>query len=220
MERSKDVYSGKEVDELIKQELKERELLIANQRDKISGLKAETIRLLKERDEIDKREVEVAKTLEKYEKKNKYLENIIKVRLAIEIEKLNDFKQNLKDNGADTKDIERLDDIIYSISAFSSDVTEIESTQSAGKNDDKIDCDNLEDRYLKLLSVYEYNKAFLGSKNRGRPKKDEDTVEGYLKEKKRQKEKEKEEMLFDIDEALNPTESLEDIMKDLINTDK
>ena len=208
MKEDKLAFSEKEVDDMIKNALKEREVLVAEQRDKISGLKAETIRLLKERDEIDKREVEVAKTLEKYEKKNKYLENIIKVRLALEISELENLKQGLEESGAKESLCEKLGQIIDSISAFSSDVTEIESKQNASNNNEKIDSDNLEERYLKLLSSYEYSKAFLGSKNRGRPKKEEDTVEGYLKEKKKQKEKEKENLLFDFDEALNPTDSL------------
>lgn len=220
-DENKTTYSEKEVDELIKKALAEREIKIAELRDKNSSLKAETIRLLKERDEIDKREVEVAKTIEKYEKKNKYLENIIKVRLSLEIEKLNNFRQNLADSGKfDLGELNELDEIIKSISTFSSDVASVENNDSESVSVQELNSEELEERYYKLLSSYEYNKAFLGGKNRGRPKKEDDTIEGFLKEKKKQKEKEKAELVFDIDEALNPTDSLEDIMKDLIDENK
>ncbi|MBQ7579477.1 MAG: hypothetical protein IJT25_02990 [Clostridia bacterium] len=217
MKENNITYSEKDVEEKIKLALKDREILISEQRDKISSLKAEVLRLLKERDEIDKREVEVASTIEKYEKKNKYLENIIKVRLALEIDNLDALRQKLEtENNAECS--QELEKIISSISAFSSDVTNIDNISDNNKNSSsEKNKDNLEERYLKLLSVYEYNKAFLGTKNRGRPKKEDDSIEGFLKEKKKQKDKEKENLLFDFDEALNPTESLEDIMKDLIN---
>ena len=220
MKEENKTYSEKEVDELIKKALADREIKIAELRDKNSGLKAETLKLLKERDEIDKREVEVAKTLENYEKKNKYLENIIKVRLNIEIEKLNDFRQRITSGDVASEELDYLDEIIKSISEFSSDVTNIQGTSAPSSSAQELNSEELEERYYKLLSSYEYNRAFLGAKNRGRPKKEDDTIEGFLKEKKKQKEKEKENLLFDIDEALNPTDSLEDIMKDLIDDKK
>ena len=147
MKEENKTYSEKEVDDIIKKSLADREIKIAELRDKNSSLKAETLKLLKERDEIDKREVEVAKTLENYEKKNKYLENIIKVRLALEIEKLNDFRQRLSGETVSDEDLAYLDEIIKSISEFSSDVTNTQNSSAAATSAQELNSEELEERY-------------------------------------------------------------------------
>ena len=208
-------YSQREFEEKVKEMLAESEIKLAKQRDKISDLKAEVIRLQKELDEIDKREVDVAGAIEKYKKRNKYLENIVNVRLALEIEKLEGFVEQLYESGLHDE-AEKLTEIVESIKKFSQDVTQTPDASAQDKEDISQDEKKLEERYLKLLELYEYTKADLGEKRRGRPRKEDDNIENFLKNKKIQKEKEKKEALFDFEEALNPTDSLEKIMKDIM----
>ena len=213
-----ELYTQREFDDKVKEMLAESEIKIAKQRDKISELKGEIIRLQKQLDETDKHEVDVATAIEKYQKRNKYLENIVNVRLALEIENLEDFFESIKGKEElEDEDLVKLEDIIESIKSFSQDVTQTPDLDAQEKAEDiSNDEKKLEERYLKLLSLYEYTKVSLGEKKRGRPRKEEDTIETFLKHKKEQKEKEKKEALFDFEEALNPTDSLEKIMKDLL----
>ena len=213
-----ELYTQREFDDKVKEMLAESEIKIAKQRDKISELKGEIIRLQKQLDETDQHEVDVATAIEKYQKRNKYLENIVNVRLALEIENLEDFFESIKGKEElEDEDLVKLEDIIESIKSFSQDVTQTPDLDAQEKAEDiSNDEKKLEERYLKLLSLYEYTKVSLGEKKRGRPRKEEDTIETFLKHKKEQKEKEKKEALFDFEEALNPTDSLEKIMKDLL----
>ncbi|MBQ7453085.1 MAG: hypothetical protein IJS68_02320 [Clostridia bacterium] len=213
-----ELYTQREFDDKVKEMLAESEIKIAKQRDKISELKGEIIRLQKQLDETDKHEVDVATAIEKYQKRNKYLENIVNVRLALEIENLEDFFESIKGKEElEDEDLVKLEDIIESIKSFSQDVTQTPDLDAQEKAEDiSNDEKKLEERYLKLLSLYEYTKVSLGERKRGRPRKEEDTIETFLKHKKEQKEKEKKEALFDFEEALNPTDSLEKIMKDLL----
>ena len=218
MQEGSKVYSQKEFEEKLKSELGDKELTIMAQRDKISDLKREIIKLSKEREEIDEREAQISETINKYKTRAQYLENIIKMRLELEISRIEAVFDEINANFADFDKFGKaqFEAAIKSIKALKDDATEVKeiSKLNNGGNQEKDDFSSLEERYFKLLSIYELGKAEVGDKRRGRPKKEAPTIEGYLKHKKQESDRKKREQ-FDIDEALNPVDSLENILKDL-----
>lgn len=223
MKENEKTFTQKEVDEQVKKMLTECELRVSKQRDKILELKNENINLIRKIEEYDKREVEVATAIEKYQSRNKYLENIIKMRCELEISRLNELNDFLHDHYADFESVagKQLNTIINSLQAFSKDITEVEEigkiepSKRTETNKEK----DLEKRYYQIMSLYEYTKAQNETRKRGRPKKEEQNIETFLKQKKQEKEKEKAES-FDFEEALNPTQSLEEIMKVVLDEEQ
>jgi|GEM_PF-6944868 len=218
MKNNDRVYSGREIEELIKSELADRELTISRQRDKISELKKEVISLQKKMDEIDNREIQVSDAIEKYKSRAQYLENLIK-------NKLGDIILSLKTIGASNnsglgfygeteKAGETLENAIDNLEVIKECAQRLQETEKMSKEIRWSGEGSLEERYHKLLAAYEYNIAEAADTRRGRPKKVEPNVEMLLKRKKIESEKKRKES-FDFDEALNPTDSLEKIMKDL-----
>ena len=96
MKDKEQFYSQKEFEEKLKSELRDKETELSKQRDKIMDLKREIIRLQKEMDIIDAREIEVSAAINKYKSKSSFLENIIKMRLDIEIVRLENVYENVK----------------------------------------------------------------------------------------------------------------------------
>lgn len=220
MKENEKLFTQKEVDEKVKEMLTDAELKLIKQRDKIQELKNENISLLKKIDEFDRREIEVANAIERYQNRNKYLENIIKMRCELEISRLHDLSDFLHEHYADFDEVagEKLGAIIASLQAFSEDVTEVKEIAKIEphSNEPKESFENLEQRYYKIMSLYEYSKAQSETRRRGRPKKEEQNIESFLKQKKEENEKIKAES-FDFEEALHPTQSLEEIMKAVLD---
>lgn len=216
--KNKDIYSQSEVDELVKEMLTQSNVTVSKQRDKINELKAEIMRLQTEIDDFEERENEVAETIEKYQNKSKYFENIIKMRCEMEIARLDDLEEMLQGDLVDKTHVgEILGTIKKSLSAFASDVTEVDEISKLDPEKDEVDVgDDLEKRYLKILALYEFNKATEDKRGRGRPKKEVENFETFLLDKKKSVEKQKYET-FDIEEALHPTQSLEDIMQEIMD---
>lgn len=218
--KNKELYSQTEVDEIVKEMLTNSNVTVSKQRDKINDLKGEILRLQKEIDSYEFREVEVAQTVEKYQNKSKYFENIIKMRCEMEAARLDELSTLIDGNGDDkarARDI--ISDVIRSLKAFATDVTEVDEISKLNPEKNEVDVgDDLEKRYLKILSLYEYNKATEDKRGRGRPKKEVENFETSLLAKKKEVESKKLEH-FDIDEALRPTVSLEEIMKEIMVDD-
>ena len=214
MKDKEQFYSQKEFEEKLKSELRDKETELSKQRDKIMDLKREIIRLQKEMDIIDAREIEVSSAINKYKSKASFLENIIKMRLDIEIARLENVYGNLKNEYPEFNDSEFVA-VLNSLKALRKDATEVEEIAKIKWETKENKVDSLEERYHKLLVIYEYAMAEAGDKKRGRPKKEADNIETFLKRKKEESDRKKKDS-FDFDEALNPTESLDKIMKDLV----
>ncbi|MBO4570216.1 MAG: hypothetical protein J5689_03285 [Clostridia bacterium] len=214
MKDKEQFYSQKEFEEKLKSELRDKETELSKQRDKIMDLKREIIRLQKEMDIIDAREIEVSAAINKYKSKSSFLENIIKMRLDIEIVRLENVYENVKKECPGFNDSEFVA-VLNSLKALRKDATEVEEIAKIKGDSSQNKADSLEERYHKLLAIYEYAMAEAGDKKRGRPKKEADNIETFLKRKKEESDRKKKDS-FDFDEALNPTESLDKIMKDLV----
>lgn len=217
--KNKEVYTQSEVDEKVKEMLTLSEVKISRLRDKVNELKGEIIKQQKTIDAFENKEVEVADAIEKYKNKSKYFENIIKMRCEMEISRLKNLDSLLSAEfkGYNKSGKAILDSVINSLDAFSKDFTEVQELSKLEPMHKSVDSSkDLENRYLKILSIYEYSKANDKHRKRGRPKKEEENIETYLKQRKKEKEK-KNESAFDIEEAMHPTKPLEEIMKEVFD---
>ena len=131
-----------------------------------------------------------------------------------EIARLENVYGNLKNEYPEFNDSEFVA-VLNSLKALRKDATEVEEIAKIKGETKENKVDSLEERYHKLLVIYEYAMAEAGDKKRGRPKKEADNIETFLKRKKEESDRKKKDS-FDFDEALNPTESLDKIMKDLV----
>lgn len=216
--KNNDLLTKKDFDEKLKNELADKELTISMQAEKINELKSEIIKTQKEKDIIDARELEVGKTIEKYKNRAHYLEKIIDRRLDIEITRLQNLFELIERSFDKFSDFGKneLTSVIQSLLSLKDEVNEVHlaSKEKVALNNNS-GFDDLEERYHKLINLYELTKVEAGDKKRGRPKKEPETIETFLKRKKAENDKKKQTQ-FDLDEALNPVDSLENIMGDIL----
>ena len=220
MRNNEELFTKKNLEERLKSGLAESELTIIKQRDKISELKREIIKLEKEKDIIDNRELQVSDAIEKYKNRAHYIENVTKSRLDLEIAKLENVISLLNANFADFPDCGKneLEAIAASLKSLVNEIADASMVTKEKIIADSPSFDSLQERYHRLLNIYAFASAETGEKRRGRPKKEPTTIETFLKQKKAESERQKQSQ-FDLDEALNPVDSLENIMSDIIKND-
>ena len=219
MKNKKTEFTQQEVDKIVKEMLTESEMSAIRQREKISELKAEVLRLQRAASENEKREIERADAIDRYKKRNTYLENIINMRFDLEISRLETIQEILEKDFRDYDKLvkEKLEAVIASIRAFSNDITEVEEIAKIEPTKPMELSEDLDKRYMQILSLYNYTMANSGTKKRGRPKKGENDIETYLSDVKKENDSKEHIEPFDFEEALHPTQSLEEIMNDLLN---
>lgn len=245
MAKIKKYYTQIEVDEYVRRLLTDSEIALSKQAERIEKERKENERLLKELEEYKNKEKSVSRLLVLSERKAKYLESTTRSRCTIEIERLarlaekwDSFFQDLS-NKYDFVDKEKLegfkkdlsdtiDGMLEMDSLFGEKpLSEAEQTQVGEINRLNILRDKkkteLDDRFSKLVMEFNMKIGENATRGRGRPKKkDSNNIKDIEKKLEPEKAKKKEnngvksESGFDLDEALNPTDSLEDIMKDLM----
>ncbi len=243
--KNKKYYTQVEVDEYVRKLLTDSEIALSKQAERIEKERKENDRLTKELEEYKKKEKSNARLLVLSERKARYMEQTARSKCAIELDRLARLSEHWENffnelsNKYDVKDKEKLEEFKEELSKtidglldvesiFQSDGVSPEVEEHAGevnrlnllrqkKNSE------LEDRFSKLVLEFNMKIGDNATRGRGRPKK-KDTVNVKDIEKKLGKSQAKEKVVyipkgdsaFDFEEALNPEDSLEDIMKDLL----
>ena len=202
MKNKKTEFTQQEVDKIVKEMLTESEMSAIRQREKISELKAEVLRLQRAASENEKREIEIADAIDRYKKRNTYLENIINMRFDLEISRLEAIQEILEEDFGDYDKLvkEKLEAVIASIKAFSNDITEVEEIAKIEPTKPMELSEDLDKRYMQILSLYNYTMANSGTKKRGRPKKGENDIETYLSDVKKENDSKEHIEPFDFEE--------------------
>ena len=226
------------------------EIALTHQDEELRKVKSEQEELLKEIEAYKKKEKSISRMLVIAERKARYLETTTRSRCAIEIERLarlcdkwDEFFDGLSEK-YDKLDKEKLTEFKKELSATIDNMLEMQD----GFNDSPLSeaekshiseinrlnvvkekkQSDLSDRFDKLVLEFNMKIGDNATRGRGRPKKGENVTlkgisEGQIKSaKQRQKPiyPAKGDSDFDFDEALNPVDSLEDIMKDLIGDEE
>ena len=246
MVKPKKYYTQIEVDEYIRRLLTDSEIALSKQAERIEKERKENDRLSKELEEYKNKEKSVSRLLVLSERKAKYLESTTRSRCAIEIDRLARLAEKWDayfsdlSNKYDSVDKEKLEEFKSELSKTIDGMLEMDglfgdnplneaeqahvgeiNRLNVLKNKKKTE---LDDRFSKLVMEFNMKIGENATRGRGRPKKQDSNnvkdIEKQLKPKtKRQKSTvypPKGESGFDFEEALNPTDSLEDIMKDLM----
>ncbi|MBR2908791.1 MAG: hypothetical protein IKC11_00375 [Clostridia bacterium] len=246
MAKPKKYYTQIEVDEYVRRLLTDSEITLSKQAERIEKERKENDRLQKELEEYKNKEKSVSRLLVLSERKAKYLESTTRSKCAIEIERLarlaekwDEFFNDLT-NKYDAVDKEKLEGFKSELSQTIDSMLEMdglfgdkpldEAEQAHANEVNRLNIlrnkkkNELDDRFSKLVMEFNMKIGDNATRGRGRPKKQDSNkvsdIEKKLKPKQtRQKSTvypPKSESGFDFEEALNPTDSLEDIMKDLM----
>lgn len=246
--KQKKYYTQIEVDEYVRSLMTNSEIALSKQAERLEKERHENEELLKALEEYKQKEKSIARLLILSERRAKFLETNTRSRCAMEIERLarlaerwDDFFSHLSSTYAND-DKQKLDEFKSELSKTIDGMLEMESLLSdkplsdaeKAHNDEinrlsiikdkkKVELDN---RFNKLVQEFNMKIGDNATRKRGRPKKDEmsnvKTIEKNLNKKKKATQTvvypPVDESGFDFEEALNPTDSLEDIMKDLLNS--
>ena len=247
---TKKSYTKSEVDEYVRKLMTDSEISLTHLAEQLEKEKSEKTKLLKELEEYKKKEKSISRMLVIAERKARYLETTTRSRCAIEIERLarlcdkwDEFFSDLSEK-YEAVDKERLEQFKKELSATIDNMLEMEDTFSDSplteaekshiseinrlnvvKEKKKND---LSDRFDRLVLEFNMKIGDNATRGRGRPKKGEninikEISASQLKgAKQRQKTiyPSKGDSDFDFEEALNPVDSLEDIMKDIIGNEE
>ena len=243
MAKMKKYYTQIEVDEYVRRLLTDSEIALSKQSERLEKERKENERLLKELEESKNKEKAVSRLLILSERKAKYLETTAKEKCDAEIEKLaklvdeSDLLVEEIIEEYDYEDEDRLEKFKAELSAMLDGLIElgslfgdVEASQTQAGEINRLNVlrnkkkTELDDRFSKLVMEFNMKIGGNATRGRGRPKKQDSNnvsdIEKMLKPKQKQKTTvypPKGENGFDYEEALNPTDSLEDIMKDLID---
>lgn len=242
---AKKYYTQSEVDDYVRKLLTDSEIALSKQAERIEKERRENAKLSKELEEYKKKEKSISRLLVLSERKAKFLETTTRSRCAMEIERLarlaekwDSFFSELKTK-YEPEDKEKLnqfkDELSKTIDAMlemedlvsSSPLSDAEKAHEEEINRLSIIKDKkkteLEERYSRLIREFNMKIGDNATRGRGRPKKNKSEnlkdIENNLKKKKASGDAVYPpvgDSGFDFEEALNPTDSLEDIMKDLI----
>lgn len=243
--KAKKSYSQVEVDEYVRKLMTDSEIALSKQSELLEKQKKENLRLSRELEEYKKKEKSISRLLVLSERKAKFLETNTRSRCAIEIERLarladkwDQFFDQL--NGKyKLEDKQKLDQFKEEISLTIDGMmdmqnlcggtplsdTEKEHIQELGRLNiikDKKQSE-LDNRFSKLLSEFNMKIGDNATRGRGRPKKGQSVTIKEAPKKGKKKQNATTTVYppvgdsgFDFEEALNPTDSLEDIMKELM----
>lgn len=248
MAKQKRYYTQIEVDEYVRRLLTDSEIALSKQAERIEKERKENERLAKELEDYKNKEKSVSRLLVLSERKAKYLESTTRSKCAIEIDRLarlvekwDAFFSDLS-NKYDNVDKDKLEEFKKELTQTIDNMLEMDGlfgdkpldegeAAHAGevnrlnilRNKKKTE---LDDRFSKLVMEFNMKIGENATRGRGRPKKQDSNNVNDIEKKLKPKEKKqkstvyppKGESGFDFEEALNPTDSLEDIMKDLMNS--
>lgn len=247
MAKPKKYYTQIEVDEYVRRLLTDSEITLSKQAERIEKERKENERLNRELEEYKNKEKSVSRLLVLSERKAKYLESTTKSKCAIEIERIarlaekwDNYFEDLS-NKYDNVDKEKLEEFKKELSTTIDNMLELdglfgdkpldEAEQAHASELNRLNVlrnkkkTELDDRFSKLVMEFNMKIGDNATRGRGRPKKKDTTsltdIEKQLAPKQAKRTTmvypPKSESGFDYEEALNPTDSLEDIMKDLLN---
>lgn len=243
---AKTTYTKTEVDEYVRKLMTDSEIALTRQAEQLEKEKQINENLLKELEEYKKKEKSISRMLVIAERKARYLETTTRSRCVIEIERLarladkwDEFFSDLSEK-YEAVDKEKLDQFKKELTATIDNMLEMgDSFNDAPLSEaekshlseinrlkvvkEKKDND-LSDRFDKLVLEFNMKIGDNATRGRGRPKKGDSVNIKEISDRQNKSSKQrpkpiypsKGESDFDFDEALNPVDSLEDIMKDLI----
>ena len=236
-------YSQAQVDEYVRKLLTDSEISLSKQAERIEKEAKENERLRKEIEEIKAKEKANARLLVLSERKVKNLEQTARAKCAIELDrlarladewdsffndldnkynqedkdKLEEFKLDLSktiDGLLDMEDIFATEGVNEATNEHASEVNRLNVLRKKKKSE-------LDDRFSKLVIEFNMKIGDNATRGRGRPRKQEANnvkdIEKNMNNNTSQVYPPKGDSGFDFEEALNPMDSLEDIMRDLLN---
>ena len=242
---AKTTYTKTEVDEYVRKLMTDSEIALTHQAEQLEKEKQINESLLKELEEYKKKEKSISRMLVIAERKARYLETTTRSRCAIEIERLarladkwDEFFSELSEK-YEAVDKERLNQFKKELTATidnmlemgdsfnDSPLSEAEKSHLSEINRLKVvkekKDNDLSDRFDKLVLEFNMKIGDNATRGRGRPKKGDNVNIKEISDKQNKSSKQRQKPIpsksdgdFDFDEALNPVDSLEDIMKDLI----
>lgn len=242
---TKKSYSKSEVDEYVRKLMTDSEIALTRQTEQLEKEKQNNQALAKELEEYKKKEKSISRMLVIAERKARYLETVTRSRCAMEIERLarlcdkwDEFFAGLSEKyeHAEQEKLEQfkkelkatIDGMLEMEETFNdSPLTEAERAHVSEINrlnvvKEKKQSD-LSDRFNRLVLEFNMKIGDNATRGRGRPKKgDSASIKSIEKKQALSHVKKKNTVYppkgdsdFDFEEALNPIDSLEDIMKDL-----
>ena len=244
--KNKKYYTQVEVDEYVRKLLTDSEISLSKQAERIEQERKENIKLSKELEEYKKKEKSMSRLLILSERKAKFLESTTRSRCAIETERLARLVEkwdgffNTLSNKYEIEDKEKLEEFKQELEATIDSMIEMgdllnekplsEAEQVHVSEINRLNVlrnkkkSELDDRFSKLVLEFNMKIGDNATRGRGRPKKDSSVSMKTIQNKIDKQNKKKKNSVyppvgengFDFNEALNPTDSLEDIMKDLI----
>jgi len=245
--KSKKYWTQLEVDEYVRKLLTDSEIALSRQAERIEQEVKENDRLAKELEEYKLKEKTNARLLVLSERKAKNIEQTARSKCAIELNRLASLADhwdsffNDLENKYDLEDKEKLEEFKEELSKTIDGLLDIETlfgteglTPAVEDHIGEVNRLNvlrqkknteLEDRFSKLVMEFNMKIGDNATRGRGRPKKKdlnnvkdiEKNLNKKLKKETKQEYIPKADGVFDFEEALNPEDSLEEIMKDLIN---
>jgi len=242
--KNKRFYTQTEVDEYVRKLLTDSEIALLKQAERIERERKENDRLKTELEEIKLKEKTNARLLVLSERKVKNMEQTARAKCAIELdrmarlaEKWDSFFNDLS-NKYEESDKESLESFKDELSKTIDGLLEIETifgdkeaSEQILEHESEINRLNilrkkknseLDDRFSKLVLEFNMKIGDNATRGRGRPKKKDvnnvkDIEKNFNTKKKETTYIPKADGVFDFEEALNPVDSLEDIMRDLLN---
>lgn len=242
--KQKKYYTQIEVDEYVRDLMTNSEIALSKQAERLEKERKENEQLLKELEEYKQKEKSISRLLILSERKAKFLETNTRSRCAMEIERLarlaekwdkffsklsSTYNASDKDKLDEFKDelSKTIDGMLEMENLFSDKpLSDAEKAHEAEINRLSVIKDKkkteLDQRFDRLVQEFNMKIGDNATRKRGRPKKsDSDSIKDIKKSLEKKKAPQtvippKIDGGFDFDEALNPTDSLEDIMKDLL----
>lgn len=243
--KQKKYYTQTEVDEYVKSLMTNSEIALTKQAERLEKERAENQRLTAELEEFRKKEKSIARLLILSERKAKFLETNTRTRCSMEIERLARLAErwdgffNSLEKTYRPEDKAKIDEFKDQILKTIDNMLEMESllgstplSEAEKAHDQEIGRlevikekkrTDLDQRFNKLLSEFNMKIGDNATRKRGRPKKENSDSLGTIEKKLNKSAAQTSpvyppvgESGFDFEEALNPTESLEEIMKDLL----
>ncbi|MBQ7466556.1 MAG: hypothetical protein IJS74_00630 [Clostridia bacterium] len=247
---TKKSYTKTEVDDYVRKLMTDSEIALTHKAEQLDKERKEKEKLLAELEEYKKKEKSISRMLVIAERKARYLETTTRSRCAIEIERLarladkwDEFFAGLSEK-YEAVDKEKLSEFKKEISATIDNMLEMEDgfndaplSEAEKSHLDEINRlkvvkekknSDLSDRFDRLVLEFNMKIGDNATRGRGRPKKGETVSVKGISEKQNKASKQRQKPVypakgdsdFDFEEALNPVDSLEDIMKDLIGDDE
>lgn len=234
--KQKKYYTQIEVDEYVRKLMTDSEIALSKQAERLEKEKQINKNLTKEIEECKQKEKSTARLLTISERKAKYIEQTTRSKCAMEIERLARLAEKWDSffSGLSEKyqalDKQKLDEFKEELSLVISQMVDMQSgfeepvSQAEKAHLEEINRfkvvkekkkNELEGRFDKLVLEFNMKIGDNATRGRGRPKKSE--AEKIANKKAKSKVyPPKGASGFDFEEALNPTDSLEDIMNDLM----